>query len=268
PDLAGHVGTANLLDARTVVNLAMFEVRALRHRGDLRSAVRLSLDAAAFARDLHRRGTLIDQMIGAACVAIATHEHWPEPALAQLGPAELADLDRGLERLDHDLPLVADQDGDLAFCLAVLDTDPQDADWLPGRTAAWRYGFSTRWMLADGILCKASLDRELACASELAWPQRKELLERRCGEVAASGNPVLAMMVPNAAAAEQSLRESVALVRLLRLSVARHRQGELPALRDPLGLGPFVVTTLDDGRTRLSSVADEQRERLVRVLGT
>lgn len=256
----------NLLDARWVANCAMFEARALRHRGQHLAAVQVSLDAATFAADLHRRGTLIDQMIATAMVAIATSETWPEPALAQLDGQALQALAAGLERLDRLLPIAADHDGEMAFMLRTIAAAPIDASGMPGSLSAWRFGFSTRWMFADALLRQADAYRLLARETALDWPQRQALLELQLGILVDSGNPVCAIMVPNATGAERNLRESLTLVRLLRMSVARHLGGELPALRDPLGDGPLLVTTRDDGGVRLHSVGTEQRSKLVRDL--
>ncbi len=76
PTKPGQPGMTNLLDARWVANLAMFEARARRARGDGLAAVRSSLDAATFAVDLNRKGTLIEQVIASALVAIAVSECW------------------------------------------------------------------------------------------------------------------------------------------------------------------------------------------------
>lgn len=262
PESPGEL--TNLLDARWVANCAMFEARALRHRGDHLAAVRVSLDAATFAADLHRRGTLIDQMVAAAIVAIATAETWPEEALARLDDDALAQLAEGLERLDPLLPMTADHDGEMAFALRAIAAAPIEGDWVPGKLAAWRHGFSTRWMFADALLQQAQAYRLLAHETELDWPQREALLEVQASSLLASGNPVCAVMVPNMAGPERNLRESLTLVRLLRMSVAHHLGRELAPLRDPLGDSPLQVTPRDDGGVRLHSVGTELRRKLAR----
>ncbi len=77
------------------------------------------------------------------------------------------------------------------------------------------------------------------------------------------GNPALTAFVPNLAAAETSLRQAVAMLRLLRMSVDLHRGLDLPPLPDPLADGPIVVTTGHDG-VRLACVGAEQRALLAR----
>jgi hypothetical protein len=254
----------NLLDARWIANCAMFEARVRRHRGEHLAAVQVSLDAATFAADLHRRGTLLDQMIATAIVAIATAETWTEPALARLDDAALQALAEGLARLDPLLPPTADHEGELAHSLRQIAAAPIDGDWAPGSLAAWRHGFSSRWMFADALLQQARVARLLANETALDWPQREALLEVQIGSLLASGNPVCAVMVPNTTAAERNLRESLTLVRLLRMSVAHHLGREQAPLRDPLGDGPLQVTPRDDGGVRLHSVGTEQHRKLAR----
>ena len=265
PPAAGGQVT-DLLDARWVANAAMFEARARRHQDDGVAAVQLSLDAATFAADLHRRGTLIDQMIATATVAIAT-ECWPEAAVASLDGDALALFASGLERLDRLLPMTIDHDGEMAFAWRAVANAGADAPWLPSAMGAWRYGFSTRWMLADALLRQAAANRELARATELDWPQREALIELEIGALLDCGNPLTAVMVPNTTGAERNLRESLTLVRLLRMSVARHRGQDLPPLRDPLGDGPLAVTHDADGSVRLHSAGATKRATLTRVVG-
>lgn len=262
PESPGEL--TNLLDARWVANCAMFEARALRHRGEHLAAVQVSLDAATFAADLHRRGTLIDQLVASAMVAITTAETWPEEALARLGDAALAQLAEGLERLDPLLPMTADHDGEMAFALRTIAAAPIGGDWVPGKLAAWRHGFSTRWMSADALQQQAQSCRLLARETGLDWPQREALLELTLGSLIDGGNPVCAVMVPNLTAAERNLRESLTIVRLLRMSVAHHLGREQTPLRDPLGDSPLQVTPRDDGGVRLHSVGTEQRRKLAR----
>ena len=75
----------------------------------------------------------------------------------------------------------------------------------------------------------------------------------------------LAMLVPNLVSAEQSLREGIAAVRLLRMAVALHRGEDAPPLPDPLGDGALRVEPAAEG-TRLSSAGTAARPQLVRIV--
>lgn len=254
----------NLLDCRWVANAAVFEARALRHQGEGVMAVQHTLDAATFGADLVRRGLLINQMIGGAILAIGGSEAWPETALARLDRDALDLLALGLERIDRELPETLDQRGELLFLAHSLQQVSPDPTVVP-TPSAWRYGFSTRWMLSDAFTRTLATAREFANASHLAWPQRKALIELELGQLAGSGNPVLVQMVPNLAAAEQGHRHGIARLRLLRMSVDLHRGRDVPPLRDPLGDGPIHVTRTDEGvRLHCADADDPSLVRLVR----
>ncbi|MBM4063195.1 MAG: hypothetical protein FJ265_19175 [Planctomycetes bacterium] len=240
----GQDGLVSLLHARWLVNVAVLQARAQRLAGEPRAAVESALDAAAFGADLVRGGVLIDAMIGVALVQIATHEAWPEAALRQLGAPALELLAAGLERLDASLPERLPLDGELRFMAREL----QRAGALDGYgAAAWRFGFSSRWMLADAFLDYVATADRLQGEPQLSWPQREAWLELELGTLAEGGNPVGAVLAPHLTTAERSLRLGVAHARLLRTAVALHRGLDVPPLRDPLGDGPFAVVRDAEG---------------------
>lgn len=256
---------ANLLDCRHVVNVAMFAVRAARHRGEHLAAARLTLDTATYAADVVRRGVLINQMIGAALLAIATGETWPERALDGLDRDALDLLAAGLERIDRQLPVYLDHTGELLSQAQALRRGLGDPA-LPTSAltrGAWRFGFSGRWMIADAFLRTAAMMQELGDAQQLPWPQRCARIELEIAGLVQGGNPAMTAFVPNLAAAETSLRQAVAMLRLLRMSVDLHRGLDLPPLPDPLADGPIVVTPGHDG-VRLECVGAAQRALLAR----
>jgi hypothetical protein len=260
----GKLATAivNLLDCRSLANFAMCEARALLHERQALAAVQHSLDAAQFGADLMHRGLLINQMIATAIVGIATE--WPDPSLRELDAPALDALAAGLERLDRRLPVVCDYDAELLWMAAHAQQMPPDPAFVPA-ASSWRHGFSGRWMLAEGFLFAAEYARNLRQTRELEWPQREAVLELEGNAIAATSNPVVALMVPNLAAAERGLRRAIAEVRLLRMAVDLHRGLDVPPLRDPLGAGPLVVTRSSSG-VRIASGADEEERPLVRVV--
>lgn len=225
---------------RWLVNMTVLEARALRIEGKPREAVKRTLDAATFGADLMQSGLLINTMWGAAMVAIAVDEAWPENALSQLDAPSLDLLAEGLDRLDRRLPTFTDLDGELRFIGHWLQHMPveENKDLSP---ASWRFGFSTRWMAADAYLRFAAAGERIVDGPNLSWPQRKAWLELEIQQMTASGNPLTAMMVPNLMSSESTLREVQTRVRLVRMAVAAHRGIQSHPLQDPLGAGPFAV---------------------------
>jgi hypothetical protein len=252
--------------ARRFANLAPplpIPRHAALHEGHDIEAVQWTLDGATFAADRMRTGTLIDQMVGCATLAICTSEVWTEARLARLGPVALGQLQLGLERIDRSLPVTIDFATEhLALGRTLRDVPQEGSDWLP-KGSLWAT-VSTRWMLADAFLQANDAAQALAACASLPWPQRRQRLATPIPP-AAMANPAIAMLVPNWASAERSRRESVSLLRLLRLSVAMHRGEPAPTLDDPLGDGPLAMVAEADA-TRLASAGSVERPNLTRLV--
>lgn len=239
-------GFVRLLHARWLVNFAVLEARALRLAGQPLEAVDWTLDAATFGADLVRSNLLIHAMIGGAMVAIATREAWPDAALQQLDAPALQRLAEGLDRLDAGLPERLELDGELRYAARWL-AHAGEAGTQYGTSTAWRFGFSPRWMLADGFLHYAAAVEKLRGEPQLAWPQREAWMELELAALDEIDNPVTQGWAANLASAERSHRSVVAHVRQLRMAVERHRGRQTAPLRDPLGDGPFAVVPDGDG---------------------
>jgi len=245
-------GISNLLLARWLTNVAVFEARALRHEGNHRQAVEWTLDAMTFGNDHVRNGVLINQMIGIALVAIATFEAWPDAALQRLDREALDLFADGLARLDAQFPERLDLRPELLFMVDALRHSPSDAGCGMSTAAAWRFGFSMRWMAADAFAQYAAALQRWTETPSPRWPEQQAAINAEMLTLGNSTNPLLHLMAPNLAAAESNLRQVVARLRLLRAAVGVLR-GEDTALRDPLGDGPLSITT-EEGGTRIRSV--------------
>lgn len=252
-------GCANMLTYRRAANLSLFEARARRHEGRGHDAVRLTLAVMTMGAACVDDGVLINQMVGAAIVAIAV-DAWSDDALRRADDAALRAFAAGLERLDVRLPTTIDLDAELEQMAAALQAVPEQGEWCgPG---TWRYGFSTRWMCADAFLALAGAAERLRAAGDRPWPARRRLFERELQALADSPNPAAQVIGPNLDACERQLRWNVAHLRLLRQAIALHL-GEPAALPDPLGDGPLQVTR-DGAWATLASAGDDDRGQLRR----
>lgn len=260
PEPDAESTTRNLLAYRDVCNLAAFEAKILRHEGRGREAVQTTLDALTLAGDLIRGGVLIDQMMGVALLAIGV-EAWPDAALARLDRDSLTLFADGLTALDERLPEQIRMDRELLFVANLLLQATSHDDW--GGGSAWRFGFSTRWMVADAFLAVAATWERMA-GSAAPWPDRRQQLEREGEILTRSSNPLTAAMLPNLVAGERNLRESLATVRLLRMAVDVHRGLDREPLDDPLGAGPFARDA-GDGTVTWSSAGAAKRMALRRT---
>jgi hypothetical protein len=250
----------NLLHHRALCNIATFEVRALRQAGETTRAVQVSLGALTMGAVFVRDGILIHQMVGAALLAI-TMRAWPEDALALLDDDALSVFANGLSALDDLLPDHLVMDRELLFTTKYLlaPTDANcDGDW--GAIAAWRYGFSTRWMIADGFLQTDEYFALLASAPAGGWPARCRQHDRISDDAEQSANPLLAMQWPTIFMAEKSLMRTLTELRLLRLAIDAHRGLDPAPLPDPLGSGPFACEQSGDAVTWTSAGAERPDE--------
>lgn len=258
----GEISGADLLAHRALCNAAMFEARARRYDGDFDSAVLLSLDAMTLGADLISDGVLIDQMVGATLVAIVC-EAWSDDALAALPRAPRLQLEAGLEQLDARLPVRVDMTREMIY----LAENMRVPDWSEScGGGSWRYGFSQRWMLADAFHRCLDGYRELDTIDSRDWQARTRAFDRFCAEMVDSGNGACAVMVPNLEAAERTLREVVAMVRLLRAALAVHDGAQQVAHQDPFGPAPLQLRPAGDGGIELASVGDRGRGRLSRTV--
>jgi hypothetical protein len=223
--------------------------------------VRRTLDAATFGADLMRRGLSVNQLVGQAMLNAATVP-WSDAAIAMLDRAALDELATGLERLDRGLPEAADQTGELLFLANALQRPASQPDAWP-MPSAWRFGMSTRWMAADAFLRAAGAARELARADTRSWPLRAAILDMEAANLTNASNPVFEICSPLFPSIELNRREALAILRLLRMAVDRHRGLDVPPLRDPLGDGPIVVTKTDGG-AQLRCAGGDTRPHLAR----
>ncbi len=253
----------NLLTARGLTNVTVESACRALDAGNAREAVELTLDAMTFGHDLLRRGSLIDQMVGGAMLAIASAEAWPDAQLARLDADSLRLLGEGLTHLDHMLDPAIDGIGELVTTVHAMG-DTLHSDHYAPSWDAWAFGFSNRWMLADAFVRTTDFVRTLERERRRPWPQRQALIQVELAELVRRGdNRMLAMMVPNYDSAERSRRDVVALVRLLRMAVAVHQGASLTPLPDPLGDGAIAVRS-DDTGTVLRCTGSDERKHLAR----
>lgn len=250
---------ANLLSARWLVNVAVLRARSARLAGRTLQAVHDTLGAAQFGADFMRSDLLIEQMIGAAMLAIATKEAWPEPVLLGLDEPALTELALGLQRIDAGLPASVDFRGELLAMGRTIRNEPEDLG-----VGAWKFAFSQRWMMADAFATMSAVYGDNG-DSAADWPQRQRGLRRRLAALQGARNDLVAICAPNLESAERSYREAIAHLRLLRIAVDRHRGNVATALQDPLGVGPLRIESRD-GACVVASVGSTPQRPIERIV--
>jgi hypothetical protein len=253
----------DLLATRSLANLAVTQALAKIDEGHPVAAVETLLDAAQFGRDLMHRQPLIAEMIGCAILTIATIEVVEQnDLLDRLPPPALERLGSGLEILDANIPRVSQCFHGEALLFARTMASQIDASEKVGiPRGTWRYGFSSRLMLAmAGIQLMEQADLT-AAAARGPWSACATYLADWHAEARDGHNPVLAMMVPNLESALVNRFHTIARLRLLRMAI-EHRLGrDVPELADPFG--STLHHSIDEhGEARFWSAGAEGAEDL------
>ncbi len=269
----GHP-TMNLLHSRALINAARHEATQAIESGHYVEAVKMLLDAAAFAVDMSHRVMTIDEMIGVALMTIATHDALPDEVLRGMPREALEYLRDGLAVVDHltasHAPSVQRNTVMLAFYaqgpvgFEMLTSDDRFGSLLDRA----RYGFSERRMIAGAVHELIAGHRELVRTRHLRWPDRRVLIDEVSTSLRESSNPLARCVGSNIFAVEESKRHCVAKLRLLRMAVAYHLEEPLPELADPLGQGALRADPAEPGMCFSSEFRNPGRltsiERLAR----
>jgi len=260
PHPSSASSTYPLIQYRAVVNAAALEARILRHEGDMLRSVQVTLDAMTMASDIFLSGVVINQMIGVALLEIAM-EPWSDSALAKLTDHAANTLASGLAQLDARMPTHMLTRRETLFMTEALQAWPCQDE--PMGLAAWRYGFSHRWMLAEAVLMIADGFERLEGIADSDWEIRKAMFERICDETRASNNTFARNMSPNLVHAETSIRQTVGNLRMLRMALEMHRGLTSDPLADPFGTGPLLVVRCGDS-TLIKSIGNAGNRELQR----
>lgn len=269
---AGHsIRIQNMLTARHLANAAVLTAILAVGEGDGERAVHLLLDVMQFGRDLTRSPLLIEQMIGCATQAIASHDAVTWANLTRtLDANALRLLATGLLQLDEApgslMPATTWITAEAAL-LANTSLESLTRDRVPTTLslAAWRYGFSLNLALARHGLHQLRLGQQAQahCAGRDAVDL--PALDRLFADAVASANPITAMFTPNYGAGLRNHLRAIAALRLLRMAV-QHAAGDVVTpLPDPSG--GILQWALDaDGNAEFWSASDPKCAR-VRVPG-
>lgn len=240
--------SVGLMESRTLTNLVVLEAHRHLDEGRPREAVNSLLTGLQLGRDLAHSPSLIDSMIGGALMAIACKEALGNHGLLERLPAtELAPLAAGLGTIDEgfrgsELAI----EGDLLLFINTMKESGTSASSLElEQLSAWRYGFSTRLMIADYVDETLGLASDFEQLDDSFWPTRESELLALEQRMKASSNPVFLVskpIIPSVDKGKVGIRTSL---RLARMAVAYRMTGELVDLADPFG-GDFRVETVDE----------------------
>ncbi len=234
-DLNGAVHS--LLMLRGLSNLAVTQALAQIESGQPVAAVETLLDAAQLGRDAMHSPVMINEMIGAAVFAISTYGAVEgNDLLDRLSPAALDRFADGLAILDEHIAKVSPSlHGEVVLFARLARNHPELVAKMGRSTQAWRYGFSTRLMLADAGLQMMELADRTSAAARGPWITCDAHLSGIEEKVIEAANPVLSAMAWSLGNILRTRFQTIARLRLLRMAIEHRRGRPVPKLADPFG---------------------------------
>ena len=206
--------------------------------------IALWLDTLACGLDLAGTELPIQSLVGLITVERAldvADAGW----VAALSEQGIERLRIALEAADAATPMRLDLESNLADMVLLVDEadelEPADVG-LRSVYQAWQNAFSVKGEAIERVSRLVQQVRAFVAESpeSEAWPIRRKRLERLVQVDAASNRDMMFSYLGHVVEAEQSRRECLARLRLLRLELAERAGAEL-ALPDPLGDGSIQV---------------------------
>lgn len=150
---------------------------------------------------------------------------------------ELEILDRSLPGDCHAMRNEAATVGASLLSMAEDGSSAEAALWedLAGPQHTWRYGFSSRLMIAEAVELRADAVRRAVAAEGRAWPEQRRMLEKIDAETRDSKNPLVRLPLSGLTHLPEVQHRLRARVRLLRIAAHCKATGEVLELADPFG---------------------------------
>jgi hypothetical protein len=209
----------SLVTVRDLTTLAVGRARVLVETGKPREAADVLLDAAQLGADLGRNPIVITELIALSSLGQVFDALKALPPDAEVGRA-LAVLDRTFP--DHAQALTND-----ITLMGVTFTAPGTGG---PDLSAWRYGFSSKLMLADAWTTLQTTVRRMVATTTESWSDAQRLTAGIEAEARRSSNPIVGMVMVGLSRSDRTSREGRAQLRLLRV-----HHGGTGGLDDPFG---------------------------------
>lgn len=232
-----------------LAQLAVCQARLLAEAGRSREAAELLLDTCQFARDVGHNGLLISDMIALAIYTIALTELHDLIRSGTLTSEELTQVGRELELVDRHFPDIGigmlNESIFMAFnTIRAVQTGGEGMGEGAAMTAmAWKFGFSTRLMMADTFDEVRRMNRRIHDLRTRSWAEAQADLQRLSDELRNDRNPMVRLYAGVPSGGLKAEREVRAKIRLLRMAAHYRATGEVLELEDPLGAKMRTVKT-------------------------
>lgn len=222
----GSGRSPDFAQVRALTHLAILHARFRSPKGELAAVRERLLAGVQMGADLGRDSSLGGYLASMRILELLFRELRDVPPDPEIAPV--------LARLDGAWPDVADALLNTALDgVAALLREDEEFTQLP-RWNVWRYGFSTRLMLADAGEAYLEIMRAAAEVSKLPWRDpRRDAFAPLDAESRNPRNPVLGYLLMSSQNPARQSRFRLAELRLL-----RRYHGETAELEDPFG-GPL-----------------------------
>ena len=226
----------SLLASRKLVNFGVAQARIWRESGRTAEAADLLFDVSMFARDLGANGVLLTSLIGDAAYLMTFNELRSLVLSGKLTKAQLADLDKKLEALDHDFPSIRTALTNESLLATDLTAEPSIGEWFELTVqGGWRYGLSTRAMTLAAFEERESYMRRTKNLDKADFGAVKKEADAMEAEATSSANPLIRMSAPSITRSIAAGGEALARLRLLRAATGFLVTGKVPTVPDPFG---------------------------------
>tara|TARA_R110002072_G_scaffold46591_13_gene129353 strand:- start:92466 stop:93638 length:1173 start_codon:yes stop_codon:yes gene_type:complete len=263
---AGNLGRRDAAGAFLDQHLMLDAILVLsRHAASESERVHAWLDALACGWDLAGSELPVYSLVGLTVVGRAmdvADDQW----LQELSPKTLREVCDALAAVDAATPVRVDLDSLIADMVLLVDEaeelQPSDIG-LRSIYQAWQNGFSIEGEAIERVSRAIEQVKAFRDATPPAeeWASRRERLQRLVKDDELCNSDMMWGYLSFVLESEQSRRECVASVRVLRMALAE-RSGERLALRDPLGAGAIQVER--QGETvRIFCAAGKPERRVV-----
>ena len=226
----------SLQASRKLANFGVAQAKIWREGGRATEAADLLLDVSMFARDLGANGVLLTTLMGDAVYLITFNELRHLILSGKLTQAQLADLEKKLETLDHDFPSIRTALTNDSLLGMDPTAEASIGEWLELTVqGGWRYGFSTRGVALAAFEERESYMRRSKNLEKTNFGTAKKEADALEAELASSTNPLTRMSTPSITRTIEAHGEPLARLRLLRAATGFLVTGKVPTLPDPFG---------------------------------
>ncbi len=238
-DRGMQMALPSLLACRRLAYLAVAQAKLEADRGRSQDGVDVLLNTDVFARDLTANAPLLTYLIGLVVYSTTFDELHDLVLSGKLTQAQLADLAKKLETVDHDFPALSSSLSaeTLVFGMALSKASEEGlSGWFGvARQGGWRFALNPGSSMLETLEEKEEYMHRAEKLDQMNFADARKEIDLISAKAHASSNPIIRMSEPSLLKSTIAHRETLAHLRLLRAGTTFLATGETPTLADPFG---------------------------------